>query len=201
MTSTFVSLLLYATGTPPSYTPCYTPRDRGYSYAPAISYYTPYYVPTYTVQYGAQTSPETVELFRLFVGREEARDVRDKADRDELRALLQRVLESGISPPPAKAPVSKHPGLATMVKHCSECHDASHGKGKGDIVFLRGGAFIDEGENLPRVLDAIDPFSPKSKDGKAHMPPKTKMSPEETMAVTSYLNRLPPPDTAKAPKK
>jgi hypothetical protein len=163
------------------------------SYAPAVSYY-PQYVPTYSVSYGSQTSPETVELFRLFVQREEAREIRDR----EREALFHKILEGGGSlPPPAKAP-SKHPGLSTLMAKCADCHA---GAKKGDITFLNASGFIDEGDNLARVLDAIDPFGSKAKGGVAHMPPKDKLTDREALAATSFLNRLPPPDTAKAPKK
>ena len=180
---------------------CRTAAGRTYYaqaavYAPAVSYYTPYAVPTYSVSYGSQTSPETVELLRLIFERDAARDLRDKERDAQLQALLQRAIEGGMLPAPAKTP-AKHPGLSFLAKNCAECHDARGGKGKGDITFLNGGNFVDEGDNLARVLDSIDPFGPKAKDGKAHMPPKSKMSSEETLAITSFLNRLPPPASAK----
>lgn len=186
---------------------CRTAAGRSYGYAPAASYsyapahyapavsYYPSYVPTYSVSYGSQTSPETVELFRLFVQREEAREIRDRERDAKMEALFQRILDgSGGLAPPAKSPMSKHPGLSTLMAKCADCHGG--GSKKGDITFLNSGGFIDEGDNLARVLDAIDPWGSKAKGGVAHMPPKEKLTDKEALAVTSYLNRLPPPDSA-----
>jgi mono/diheme cytochrome c family protein len=176
---------------------CYA-RGRAYYapyVAPLVTYYPPTpaaYVPAYSASYGL--SPEGLEILKMVLERDAQREA--KYD-----LLLQKMLENGMGFPKAAAP--KHLGLTVLNNACASCHDSARVKPKGDFGFLKSGVFVDEGDNLPKVLDAIDVFGPKAKDGRAFMPPSghPALKDRDAMAVNSYLNRLPPPEKIAAPKK
>lgn len=195
-------LSLVAVNVSSATTPCGV-RARGATfahYAPSFSYVAPlvtYYPPAAPVAYSASygLSSEGLEIVKMLLERDAAREAK-------YEAILQKMIENG-GPIPAKTP-AKHPGLAVLTNRCAECHGEASGKKGGGFVFLKGGMFVDDekGENLAKVLDALDPFGPKAKDGRSYMPPKSHepVPDREAMAVNSFLNRLPPPDTAKLPK-
>jgi mono/diheme cytochrome c family protein len=176
----------------------YAPTNYYVPYvAPLVTYYPPTpasYVPAYSQSYGL--SEEGVRLFDKLLEREAQREARDAAREAKYDLLLQKALEGGILAP-AKT-VSRHPGLAVLNNACAVCHDSARGKPKGDFGFLKGGVFVDEGDNLARVLDSIDLFGPKAKGGRAHMPPAPHepLKDRDSLAINSYLNRLPPPEAA-----
>lgn len=159
-------------------------RGLGAHYvAPAV-----YYPPLSIGPAGPDQTELVRELFQAY-----------KAKAEEQEKFLKAMIASGAVPPTfQKAFAPEHPGLKVLNNACSSCHEtATKEKGKG-FAFLSGGAFVDEGDNMQRVLKAIlpDPVT-----GKAFMPPPSRksLSGEEGMLATGFLVTLPPSKVSPAP--
>lgn len=117
-------------------------------YVAPVAYYQP--VATYSIGYNG--SGELAEAVRLLI---EA----NKEERQENRLMQERLIQAlttgGAGPMPLKSHVSD-PGYIHLRRDCAKCHDESVSKAKGKgYTFFRAGEFLDEGDNLSLVMDAI----------------------------------------------
>lgn len=155
-------------------------RFRGIGYAPSYVAPAVYYPPLSIGPAGPDQTELVRELFQAY-----------KTKAEEQEKFLKAMIASGAVPPTfQKAFAPEHPGLRVLNNACASCHEtATKEKGKG-FAFLNGGAFVDEGDNMPRVLKAI---LPDPATGKAAMPPPSRkgLTGEEGMQATGFLVTLP----------
>jgi len=100
--------------------------------------------------HGVGYQPDNTDLLKIFEAyRKEVEDH---------KATLKALIAKGGAPEALKTALApRHPGLGVLNNRCATCHsEATKSKGKGFAFLTDAGDFIDVGENIGRVLGAID---------------------------------------------
>jgi mono/diheme cytochrome c family protein len=170
------------------------------TYAPAVSYYAPVATPLYYASYGS--SPETLEIVKLLLAREEAREARDSARELKYEAILQRLLEGGggSGPLPLRDALKPpHPGQLVMGTKCASCHTEGVGGKFSGVALFKGGVFLDTQENIDKVMTQLELH--RATKGSKGMPKGASLSDTEYLEIMRYSMLKPAPTKEIEPKK